>query len=166
MSGIILLAAVLGCLWLAITLTRWAMDLVKRRGAKVALGLTLFPLLMVAPIADELIGKQQFEALCRQYAVEKIDTEHAMNRRVLFESPRSEQYAKGTAVPIRITPYVYRDEETKKVLVSYHALHATGGWFIRFLTISETDSPLLFQRGCGPENEGQFKKKFNITVIN
>jgi hypothetical protein len=161
-----LIAAVLGWLWLAWTLTRWAMDLVKRRGAKLALGLTLFPLLMIVPLVDELIGTRQFEALCKQYAVQYIDEANAMNKQVLFVPRGADQYAKGTILTIRIDPKVYRDAETGRVLVSHHTLEATGGWFIRFLGISETKSPLLFQRGCGPENEDVFKNKFNITVIN
>ena len=133
---------------------------------KVAICLVLIPVLLVVPLADELIGKQQFESLCERYAVQTIDEQHAMNRRVSFERRSADEFAKGTVVRIRIDPYTYRDEETKSVLISFHILTAEGGWLIRTLGISETNAPLLFRSGCAPEDAFGFQKHFNITVVN
>jgi hypothetical protein len=89
--------------------------------------LPLFGVLVLLPLADELIGKQQFESLCKKYATQEIDEQHAMNRRVVFVLPKADQFIEGTAVRIRIDPNVYRDAETNQVLISYHTLHAEGG---------------------------------------
>ncbi|MCQ8129931.1 hypothetical protein, partial [Methylomonas rivi] len=114
----------------------------------------------------EIIGRIQFKALCETYAVQYIDEKNAMNKKV-FSVPRGKNiYAEGTAVCIQIYPEVYKDVETGKTLVSSHTLIATGGWLIRTLGISETNSPLLFNRACYPPNQDNFKKKFNIIVIN
>lgn len=77
-----------------------------------------------------------------------------MNRQVVYVRRKSDQFAEGTAVQIRIDPRIYKDVETDKILVSYHQLSANGGWLIRFLGISEIDAPLLFNnRVCAEKPE-------------
>jgi hypothetical protein len=166
MTGILLI--VLAAAWLIVVLliTRRATWHFGSRAAKVAISLVLFPALLVAPLADELIGKWQFESLCKQYSTQEIDEHHAMNRRVLFVRRKEDRFIQGTAVRIRIDSHVYKDAETGQVLVSYYTLHAEGGWLIHALGISETNSPLLFRRACGPRDEDTFKKKFDIRVVN
>lgn len=124
-----------------------------------------FILLLVAPLSDELIGMWQFESLCSKYAVQVIEP-GARDRQVVYVPRGADQYASGTAVRIRIDPIVYKDAKTNQVLVSYHSLHAQGGWLVRATGISETNSPILFNSGCAPKNEDAFKSELNITVIN
>lgn len=166
MIGLLMIAIAIGWLIAAIAITTWIAARAKSPPMKAAVSVLVFPLALIAPVVDEVIGAWQFSALCKQYAVQTIDVAHAMNRRVLYVLRGADRFAEGTAVRIRIDPIVYRDAETGLELVSYHTLHAEGGWLIRTLGISETKSPLLFGRGCGPENQDAFKKKFNITVIN
>ena len=166
MTGIILIAVVVVWLVAVLAFTRWATRRFKSLAMKVVSSVALFPTLLLLPVADEVVGKVQFESLCKKYAVQVVDESHAMNRRVVYERRGTDQFAEGTAVEIRIDPIIYRDAETNQVLVSYHTLHAKGGLLIRTLGISETNSPLLFRRGCAPQDQDAFKKKFNITVIN
>ena len=166
MTGILLFGVAITWLISVLAVTRWVAQRFASIAMKVCCSLVLVPTLMAAPLADELIGRQQFESLCKKYAVQVIDEQHAMNRRVVFILPKRDQFVEGAAVQIRIDPNVYLDAETNQVLVSYHTLHASGGWLIRMLGISETNAPLLFRSGCAPENQDAFKKKFNITVIN
>ncbi len=166
MTGILLIGIAIAWLVAAIAITRSVARRFNSLPVKVLGSVVLFPALLVLPMVDELIGKQQFESLCKKYAVQFIDEPHAMNRRATAELRRGDRFAEGTAVEIRVDPHVYRDAETNQVLVSYHTLHAKGGWFIRALGISETNSPLLFRRGCAPKDQDAFKKKFNITIIN
>lgn len=166
MTGILLVVVVLTWLIAVLIVTRWVARRFNSLTVKLASYIVLFPVLLVAPLADELIGKQQFESLCKKYAVQTIDEQRAMNRSVVYVPRGVDQYAEGTAVRIRIDPITYKDAETNQVLVSYHTVHANGGWLVRSIGISETDAPLLFGPGCAPENQDAFKKKFNITVIN
>lgn len=166
MTGILLIAVAIAWLIAVLAATRWVVRRVNSPAMKVVSCLVLFPVLLVLPVADELVGKQQFDSLCKKYAVQVIDEKHAMNRRVSFERRNSDEFAKGTAVRIRIDPYIYRDVETKNVLIRFHILTAQGGWLIRTLGISETTSPLLFRSGCAPQDAFGFQKEFNITVIN
>lgn len=170
MSGLLLLGVVL--LWLvtaisfAVIAAKFLASILKRSWIKSVVGLLLVAVLIPLPLVDEIIGGIQFRKLCDKYAVQYIDEKNATNRKVFYVPRGEDLYAEGTAVHIQINPEVYKDVETKKVLVSSHTLIATGGWLIRALGISETDSPLLFNRGCSPPNPDEFKKKFNITVIN
>jgi hypothetical protein len=166
MSGIFLILVVMGWLVAVVALTWWVAARFKSLALQVISSLVLFPGLLALPLIDEIIGKRQFDALCERYAVQYIDEAHAMNRRVVYERRGADQYAEGTAIEIRIDPIVFRDAETNRVLVSYRTLHAKGGWLIRTLGISETNSPLLVPRGCAPKDQDAFKTKFNITVIN
>lgn len=166
MTGLFLLFVAAVWLALAVSMAYAFTWQIKNVPLRTVLALIVFGVLLPLPLVDELIGKQQFESLCKKYAVVKIDEQHATNRRVLATLRKEDQFAEGTAVPIRIDPYIYRDEKTSQVLVSYYTLHAEGGWLIRSLGISETNAPLLFRSGCSPEDRYAFKKKFNITVIN
>lgn len=166
MTGILLIGVALAWLIAVLVLTRWVSRRFRSAFAKVVCALALFPTLLVAPLADELIGMQQFAALCKKYAVQVIDEKRAMNRRVVLVIPPTTQFAEGTAVRIRIDPFTYRDEQTNEVLISFHMLNAKGGWLIRALGISETSAPLLFRSGCAPPNPFGFQKAFNIKVIN
>lgn len=166
MTGLLLIAIFGMWLFVVAFISRWATRRFKSRTMTIVSGTVAFWVLLPAPLIDELIGKWQFESLCKKYAVVEIDERNATNRRVVTEIREIDKYVEGTAVKIRIDPYVYRDEETNKIVVSYHTLHAQGGWLIRFLGISETNAPLLFRSGCAPVERYAFKEKFNIKVIN
>jgi hypothetical protein len=166
MTGILLIAIVTVWVIAVLTITRWATRRLGSSALKLMAITILIPVLLVLPMADELIGMWQFDSLCKRYAVQVIDEKNAMNRRVLYQRRTKDQFVEGTALEIRIDPKVYVDAETKRVLVAYNTLHAKGGWLIRTLGISETDAPLLFSSGCAPKDQDAFKTKFNITVIN
>jgi len=166
MTGLLLIAVAIVWVAAVVVITRWTTRLFRPVAMKVVSALVVFPALLLAPLADELIGGWQFEALCKRYATQTIDEEHAKNGRVFYERRTADRFAEGTFVRIRIDPVVYREVDTNRVVVSYHSLHANGGWLIRTLGISETNAPLLFRSACAPPNEDEFKKKFNITVIN
>ena len=40
-----------------------------------------------------------------------------------------------------------------------------GGWLIRKLGISETNSPFLFDKNCGPKDIDLIERKYNITRL-
>jgi hypothetical protein len=163
MTGLFLLSAAAVWLVLAAAMAYAFTSRLKNMLLRSVAALASFGVLLPLPLVDELIGKQQFESLCKKYA---IDEEHAPNARVVSVGGHSDWYAADTAVRIRIQPWIYQDTTTQKVVVSYHTLHAKGGWLIRALGISETRSSLLFSLSCAPSNERAFIKTFNITVTN
>ena len=131
-----------------------------------AVATVLFAVLVPLPLADEIIGRLQFKALCEKDTQQFIDERNAFGRRVRSVPRGADRYAEGTAVKIRIDPLVYQDVETGTVLVSFHTLHAQGGWLIRTLGISEAQRPLLFHSSCGPADQRGFIARYNMTVVN
>jgi hypothetical protein len=125
----------------------------------------LFLILLVAPIADEIIGGFQFRALCSEGAVVKVDEEKARGKTVKLRSDE-DSYVQSSFVPIRIQNWIYEDTKNRDVVISYQVYHATGGWLIRALGISETTSPLTFSSYCAPSNQMSIFKKLNITKVN
>jgi hypothetical protein len=166
MTGILLIAVAMAWLVVAFFLTRRITRPLRSSFIRLATGSLAFPVLLVTPLADELIGAWQFNSLCKKYAVQVVDEQAALNAHVVSTDGSGDRDATGTAVRIRIRPWIYQDATTGKVVVSYHTLYANGGWLIRALGISETTSPLLFARSCGPANERAFVKAFHITIIN
>jgi len=165
-TGLLLLVA--AALWVAvgILVTRFVTKKLPDRPLRFLARLVLFAILSVLPLSDEIVGKHQFKELCEKYSHQFVDEKNILRRNVVFVPRGQDQYADRTAVRIRIDPHVYRDSETGRVLVSYHTLHAGGGWLIRILGFSESNNPLLFNPSCGPSNEDGFKKKFEVTVLN
>lgn len=166
MSGILLITVLVTWLLICRAISKKFTRNIKSQTRQTTSKLAIFSILFLAPFSDELIGAFQFSSLCDKYAVVEIYEQNAKNRKVIIEPRSSDTYAEGTALKIRIDPYVYRDIETNKVIIRYHILQAKGGWFIRLLGISETSAPLLFNPACEPENVYDFKKTFNIKVVN
>ncbi len=166
MTGILLLIVVGLWLWACWAMTRALMRRWKSRAWGVPAACAAFVALLVAPVADEIVGKFQFDALCAKYAVDVVDEARAVNRRVLFEPRTANQYANGTAVRIQINPFRFRDAQTEEVLASFHMLEARGGLLVRMLGISETSAPLTFGGGCEPPNAFEFLKRLNMTLLN
>jgi hypothetical protein len=139
---------------------------VRRRGwvnaARVALFLALLPL----PLADEIVGKWQFERLCRDNAEIKLNLATAGGRTVHYQSqPPSE--VSGTWIPVRTLPQRFVDATTKELVVSYDILRASGGRIVRLLGLSGSGSgPLLFEGSCAPRNRPASVETFKPLGIN
>jgi hypothetical protein len=165
-TGLLLIVVFLIWIMICAALSRKITTNIKSRIKKTTGRLIVFLILLLAPLSDELVGLFQFKSLCKQYATVSVDEQNAVNRQARVERRDRDTYAKGTALKIRIDPYVYRDIETNKVIVRYNILQAKGGWLIRLLGISETNAPLLFEPNCEPADVYAFKNKYNIKVVN
>lgn len=107
--------------------------------------LALLPL----PLIDELVGKHQFERLCRENAGIQVDRARATGGTVSL-SPQPTRDIEGTWVRVVVQPWRFVDVNTGETVVSYNTLQAVGGVFIRTLGISEGGVPLTFAGSCEP----------------
>lgn len=88
--------------------------------------LMLFPVLVVAPIVDELVGMRQFEQLCKERAVAWISPD-------MDKVKRAERtFSKVVDIPnfwIRITSYqsIYTDIDSGKKIISVEHFSTKGG---------------------------------------
>jgi len=106
--------------------------------------------LLTLPFIDEIIGKYQFEALCRANGIESADVSRARGKRVKVEySERG--LLSGTVMPIKVDDVVLKDAESGQVLALYKDYYAFGGWLMRYTPLGMgSEHPMLFSgNGCG-----------------
>ena len=142
----------LAALWIAAAyrIARIATRILPASGWRALVGVLLFLVLLPLPLADEIVGKVQFERLCEEDATIHVDRAKAAGRTVyLADLPSSE--ASGTWVRIVVKPWHYLDAKTNEVVISYNVLWASGGRVIR--TLGDTGgAPLTFRGYCQPKN--------------
>ena len=120
--------------------------------------------LMLAPLADEVIGGVQFYALCSKEAVLKVDEDKAKDKTVKVELSVGKNKSSAPVV-IREQTWSYIDIKNSEEVLSYKTLHAAGGWLIKTLGISETNAPLIFGGVCGPAEQKTIFNRLNMTVL-
>lgn len=167
MTGIALLA--LAALWI------WAVKMiataVARRFApgvaRWSVGLPLFTVLLPLPVVDEILARYQIAALCREGAVLKIDEQKIKGRKVKITAEPLNAEVHGIAIPVSYTKIVFRDTDTREELGSRGWYNIKGGWLIRVLGFSESNSPLTIEAYCAPgEGEHEAAARLGFKIIN
>jgi hypothetical protein len=155
--------------WLvvAILISRSVGRACKHSSARIITALATFALLLPLPVADELIGIQQLNALCRKGAVLTIDAQHIKGRSIRLVVDPIWEPVLGTWIEIRYSRFSYRDASTNEELASYKLYNASGGWLVHALGISGHDAPLLVnQSGCSFSGEGHLARTYQFSLIN
>jgi hypothetical protein len=101
-------------IWLGVKRVGWAW------------GLLLFPILVVAPVIDEVIGKQQFASLCEKRIF--LDNSDAIKARNIHRVTPPYTKLPGFWIPIEMRTVKYVDDETNQVILSNDDYHTKGGW--------------------------------------
>ena len=129
------------------------------------IGVLLCLALLPMPLIDEIVGKKQFEQLCRENSMIQVDLTKAAGRTVyLADLPDVE--IKDTWVRVVLKPWRFVDAGTGEVVVSYNTLMASGGKFVHALPLSEGRVPLSFAGSCAPANRPASKQAFANLGIN
>ena len=169
MAGLIFLAALAGLVTLLVYLSRLATQSLPISGK----GKTLLRWLIVVgafplPLADEIIGKYQFEALCKANGIESADVSRARGKRVKMTYTDKGFVESGVLLPTKQDDISLRDADTEEVLLSYKSYFSYGGWLMRYTPISMGSSgPMLFKgNGCGYGQEQQIFSSNQITLTN
>jgi hypothetical protein len=167
MTGLLLLFV--GMIWLV--LASWLATLVAKRlpakwwriSVRVLLFLTLLPL----PLLDEIVGKAQFERLCKENATVQVNRATARGRTVYLAN-LPDVPIRGTWVRVVLQPRRFVDAMTGETVVSYNGLVAAGGRLVQVLGISEGGVPLTFKGWCKPGDQhtlGNLFKELDITLV-
>lgn len=171
---LVLLAWVVFSIWLAARITR-----VVRLGVLKALTfLVLAPGLSALPLADEIIGKFQFDRLCeeakdvkifatkpvgeelyfpdgrwRLTSVPRLPFEEFNRMQAIYESmiryERTDLQVSGDTIPIHGFETRIFDRETEQLLASYRIYGTRGGWLSRGF-----EKPAIVKDQCLPEGFG------------
>lgn len=167
MTGLLLLAVVGLWVWACVAITRVVLRQVKSPPSRWLGAPTLFTALLILPLVDEIVGGFQFRALCEKGAVLKIDAEKAKGRTVRVVIQPSNEVVPGQALRTLHSHLSYRIVDSEEEIARYDTYVVNGGWFIRALGISETNSPLLIGAPyCGPPNEGLMDKTYGFILTN
>jgi len=98
----------------------------------VVVSILLFPIVLTAPFADELIGQWQFSRLCEREAVVTLSPDWEKVKRAR-DKKKPIVVLDGYAIPIRSQNDEYLDIDTGRTFVSYQRFHTNGGFLRRNL---------------------------------
>ena len=154
MAGLLSIALLVGWLAVAVWIAKQITATVKNSLLRTVLAIPLIAILVMLPVADEIIGGFQFRALCRENAVLKIDAEKIKGKTIWMSINPENKDADNTAVRIYVTRVRYRDVATQEDLATNGYVVAKGGLLIRSLAGGHEIAPLtIFPSTCtGPGN--------------
>lgn len=121
------------------------------------LSLFVFPVLVVVPVVDELVGMRQFEQLCKERAVVHVSPEVGQVKRAKTADLPTVDIP-GYWISIRSQPVVYLDADTGKPFIAYEGLHTKGGRIAGIALMGGMHS-------CWPKNETEILKRINIDKL-
>ena len=124
-----------------------------------AISVLLFPVVLAAPVADELIGRWQFYRLCEREAVVTLSPDW---EKVTAARDNDDPIAEidGYVIPIRVQRVEFVDATTGKPFLTYRGFHTYGGLLLgRFgLGLGQSTS-------CWPKNKSQLLNKLRIDQL-
>jgi len=122
--------------------------------------------LLSSPFVDEVIGKYQFEKLCKLNGIESADVSKAQGRKVKVEYG-DRVPVQGTILPIQESDVSFRDMDTDEILIRHKNYYASGGWLMRYTWLSMgSNHTMLFDGStCDIRIEQKIFKANSITFL-
>jgi hypothetical protein len=119
----------------------------------------LFPVVLAAPVADELIGRWQFSLLCEREAVVTLSPDWQKVKRAMHKDIPVVNL-QGHVIPIRSQREEYVDIDTGKIFHAIQAFHTKGGVLFGQLGLG-----LGQATSCWPNDWIQVRKKVDIDQL-
>jgi hypothetical protein len=168
MVGLTILAVLLFWIVLSLGITWLIMKKLPLKRFKFIAALPLFVIVFLIPVADELLARPQFEALCRKGNVIRIDAQKIKGKTVRLEIQPFNQEIEGAIIPILHSHYSYRDVATDEEFAWYDVYEARGGLMAQWVGFPEGRNPWTISHpSCSPSRHShQIAKDFGFTLIN
>lgn len=151
--GVVLWLA--AAIWLSKRIPRW----VGIKKHTTVASVLLFPLVLTAPIADDLIGRWQFYQLCDREAVVTLSPGWETVKRAKREWMSSKKYDEYL-IPIESQGLRYIDADTGKIFMTNQALFTSGGFFQRHLYGLNRQAT-----SCHPANGQAIEEQLNLSEL-
>ncbi|MDZ4255316.1 MAG: hypothetical protein U1A72_22325 [Sulfuritalea sp.] len=119
----------------------------------------LFPFVLVAPVADELIGRWQFHRLCEREAVVTLSPDWEKVKRA-GEREIPSVTLSGYLIRIRSQRMEYFDVDTGKNFFTNQAFHAYGGFLVYRMGLG-----LGTSTACWPKDSHQTYQQTNLDQL-
>lgn len=149
--GVWLVAAIL----ISGRIPRW-LGITKHTGA---VSLLLFPIVLVAPVADDLVGRWQFRRLCEREAVVTLSPDWQRVKRARRVSlPRTD--VPGALIRIYSQGSEYVDVDTGKTIMTHPHFYTYGGFLFDRLGLGLGGST-----SCVPKNAQAVEKEINFYEL-
>jgi hypothetical protein len=168
MTLLLLLGLLASWVLLDLSLCFYIFKAVKSRWLSVPLVILIFPIVFVFPVSDELIAKRKFDELCaKEDAAFKPVIVNAENRDLLQVRNTPTGFITNDPLQIDFTESIYLDLATGEELLKYKVYSVQGGRLIRFLGVSNSNSPLTIgHSSCAPKNADALKRSFRLIRRN
>lgn len=125
----------------------------------IARGVAVFLLVLIAPVADELIGRWQFHQLCEREAVVTLSPGWEKVKKAA-QRPDSRREIDGFLIPIHAWSGDIVDVETGRVFMSSQSLFTDGGFLRRHLY--GLDGQATY---CHPNNIQSIQQQLNLFEL-
>lgn len=167
MAGLLAWAVLIGYFALIACIASWLTKRWRGQPIRSVYAVIVFALLFPLPIIDEIVGVQQFKALCREGAVPRYDEAKVRGKSVYTREVQHPEVPRVMTVPTRIVPASIPiieqtidkvDKQTGEVLISYKAYEAKGGWFLRAIGLGTSGPFGLQPNSCRPNTVALFKE--------
>ena len=97
-------------------------------------------------VADEIIGKYQFQALCKAHGIDSADLSKARRKQVKIHDIYTDwRPIASTILPMEKVETLMKDSETDEILARYENYRSDGGWLMRNTGLSMGNrGPIIF----------------------
>jgi hypothetical protein len=147
MTGIILIGVLAAWLMAAMVIGAKMGDKLNPPWVRTPAALLLMAVLIPLPVADEIIGRFQFKALCEKNGISEAKLTKAKGMTLNYKSSPFVPI-EGTILNVTGQKIAYVDPLQSIPIVEYTDYRSEGGWLINSLHISETHAPLIFESSC------------------
>jgi hypothetical protein len=157
---IALMLLIASAIWLAVAifLSKYIPCWVGVKKHTTAASLLLFPLVLAAPIADELIGRWQFNRLCEREAVVTLNPDWEKVKRAR-KKETSWTELRGNLVPVSLARIETFDIDTGKVFMTSQSLFSDGGFLRRHLGLTGQAT------SCPPKGIQDIQEQVNLFEL-
>ncbi|BBB61630.1 hypothetical protein UNDKW_3357 [Undibacterium sp. KW1] len=173
MSGLFFLGIAAIWLILAAGISIFITEKIQLKSFEGLFALVLFLLIFPLPIADEIVGRREFDRLCAEKASSiNWNREKLRGGTVYFVDVEPTKNVKGRVtndeiiaelwIPIwqRTSRFV---DIKNEVVVDYKELYTGGGWVARWINFNSANTPLTFKGFCQPDESS--KSSFELLQI-
>ena len=151
-------------LWLAvvIVLTVWIPRILGAGWPRTAARFILFPVLLILPVADEWIGRRQFNKICEHEAIVILSPNWKNVERA--EGPIEEEAAlKNYAIPIKEVRQIYLDANNGQKFLEIRWYFRGWGFLGRAIGLNSLGH--FSSMSCSPTNRNKILKMINIDRL-
>jgi hypothetical protein len=164
MSGLLLLSVFLAWLIIVACIAAVIVRILPKKWWSYAIAAAVFLMLMPLPLIDEINAKPLFQSLCSNEAKVIADRPDIKGRTTWFDRSEETKIFLGS-IPVRKIKWIFVDSTTQEPVYHYVVFEAQGGRFMKFLGISETGGPLLFNGTCAPPRLNNIPQDLEITEV-